>query len=205
MNPASCSVRRATIDDLEALKAIWRDMGFDVESLVKSLKDFQVVLSAEGRVLGTIGLRTAARQGWIYCEGFQDFEHADRLRPLLWERMGVLSRNQCLERLWTREESLFWAQNGFHKAEAGELERLPAEWNADTGPAWRVLQLREEGFSENLDKKVALIAALERKTTRSELEKARVMRMIAGVLAVLLCILAFAALVYVIRHRPRGT
>ena len=82
MTPPNHRVRRATLDDLPALKPLWESMRFSVEDLEKRLTEFQIAENAQGEVVGTIGFRMAGRQGCVHSESYADFSVADVVRAM---------------------------------------------------------------------------------------------------------------------------
>src|SRR5688572_24083219 len=98
-------VRRATLDDISQLTALWKSMDFPVEELAKRITDFQIAEGPDGKVLGALGLQIAERQGRIHSECFTDFALAEQLRPLLWDRVHSVAINHGLLRLWTQEQA----------------------------------------------------------------------------------------------------
>src|SRR5437763_4648115 len=119
MDSSNYRVRRATLDDLPQLTGLWQAMHFPSEELAKRVTEFQVAESAEGKLLGAVGLQIAERQGRVHSEAFTDFSLAEQLRPLLWERLHAVATNHGLLRLWTQEQAPFWNHCGLLKAEAG--------------------------------------------------------------------------------------
>ena len=94
MSSPKYRLRRATLDDLRQLAALWGTMNFAVDELARRITDFHLAESAEGVLLGAAGLQVAERQGLVHSEGFTDFALADTLRPLLWERIQAVALNQ---------------------------------------------------------------------------------------------------------------
>ena len=109
MNPPALIIRRATVDDLPALKAIWLSMQLPTEPLENRLTDFQVVERA-GEVVGAIGFQIVRTAALLYGEGYSDFSVADAARELFWDRAQKLAANLGVFRLWTLEDSPFWRQ-----------------------------------------------------------------------------------------------
>ena len=66
MNSSNYRVRRATLDDITQLTALWQTMRFPVEELGKRITEFQVAENAEGKLLGAVGLQIAERQGLTF-------------------------------------------------------------------------------------------------------------------------------------------
>src|SRR5215471_6744342 len=117
MSSSQLQVRRATLDDLNQLIALWNGMQFPLEELSKRVTDFQVAVNPEGGLAGAVGLQIAERQGRVYNEAFADFAWADHIRPMLWERIQAVALNQGLLRLWTQETAPFWSHCGMVPAE----------------------------------------------------------------------------------------
>src|ERR1700733_13393139 len=103
MNSAPLRVRRATVDDFDALKIIWASMRLSADELEKRLTEFQVVENSEGKILGAIGIQISKQHALLHSEGYSDFSVADSARNLFWERIQVLASNHGIFRLWTRE------------------------------------------------------------------------------------------------------
>src|SRR5207302_5432031 len=56
MNASEPTVRRATVDDLNGLKQLWERARLQVLDLERRLTEFQLIVSDESDLLGTIGL-----------------------------------------------------------------------------------------------------------------------------------------------------
>jgi N-acetylglutamate synthase-like GNAT family acetyltransferase len=149
---ARLHVRRATVDDLNALKALWESMRLSPEILEPRLTEFQVVENADHELLGAIGILFAKPYGLLHSEGYTDFSIADEARQLFWERLQTLAANHGIFRLWTQERSPFWKTYGFQPPALEILERLPGEWQNEFTGAWLTHPLKDED---------AITAALE--------------------------------------------
>jgi len=193
--------RRATLDDIAALRTLWETMRYPVAELEKQLTEFQVVVDVSGQVLGTVGLGTAQRQGRIHSEAFSDFSLVERARPVLWERLLSLCTNHGLVRLWTFDPSPFWAQNGFQPATPALLEKLPEAWDR-AKPGWLTLQLKDENAVASLDKEFAMFVASEKHRSEQSLGALRVLKSVAMTIVALIIIGILVATAYVfILHR----
>jgi len=142
MTTSNFRVRRATLDDIGQLTALWKSMQLPTDELSKRITEFQIGESTEGKLLGAVGLQLAEKQGRIHSEGFTDFSFADQLRPLLWERMQAVATNHGLTRFWTREKAPFWNHCGLSKPAPEALAKLPAIWREESAD-WLTLKLRE--------------------------------------------------------------
>ncbi len=204
MGSPAYRVRRATLDDLEALTALWTTMRFAVTDLRNRLTEFQVALDASGQLVGAIGFQIHQRQGLIHSEAFTDFARADEIRPFLWERIQMLAQNHGVARLWTRESAPFWTHHGFQRPDEAARQRLPEPW-ARQSSGWLTCRLRDEEALMSLDKEFALFKELERQNTAATLEQARRLRQVVtaiGLLAALALLVAALCLLLARRVPP---
>lgn len=204
MSSTNLQARRATLDDLGALKGLWEMMRFSPGELEKQLTDFQVVVDATGAVVGAIGFQMTQRQGWIHSESFGDFSLAEKARPLLWGRIQTLCTNHAIVRLWTQEQAPYWTHNGFQPAPATLLEKLPEQWDRFK-PGWLSLQLRDDQALASLDKEFAMFVASEKQRSEAALGQAKLFKTIATVIALLVAGLILGAAAYVFLTRKTGT
>ena len=183
MNPQpGLRVRRATLDDLAALREIWLSMRLPADDLEKRLKEFQVVEMPDGNVLGAVGIQLLGQNALLYGEGFSDFSVADDARQMFWQRFEALAANHGIFRIWTQENSPFWKHWGFQTATAEILSRLPEEWKASEGQ-WLTFQLKnEDAITAALESKLAGFMDAEKKQTARVYEKARTLKTIITVI-----------------------
>jgi N-acetylglutamate synthase-like GNAT family acetyltransferase len=196
--PVSYSVRRATTDDLDALKAVWEAAGLPAAELEKQFTDFQVAERAEGRIVGTIGLQIEGAHGRIHSEAFVDFGLTDSVRPLLWERLERMARSHGLFRLWTTETAPFWKKGAGFSSASGQ----PPEVFGPSPGAWQSLRLKdEEADPDLLEAQFTLFREAERAKREKLLGRAAAIKMIGTGIAVLLFLFAMGMLVWYFRHR----
>ena len=198
MTSANYHVRRATLDDLHALKPLWESMRFSVEDLEKRLTEFQVVENAQGEVVGAVGFRMSGRHGCLHSESYSDFSVADVVRPLFWQRLHVLSSNHGIARLWTRENAPFWNREGFQPASVDLMKSLPPAWN-DEGSGWSTLQLKSEEAFVSLERELSLFMESEKAHTAKIFAQARMIKVFATVLAIIFGILVIGTLFYLMK------
>jgi len=181
-------VRRATLDDIRQLTALWQSMQFPTDDLAKRVTEFQVVEGAGGEVLGAVGLQIAERQGLVHSEAFSDFALAEHLRPLLWDRLHAVATNHGLLRVWTREQAPFWSHCGLLKADAEALQKLPAVWRGPSS-TWLTLKLRDDVETVmSLDKEFALFMQSEKQRTERVFQHARRFKIIVTLICFALLI-----------------
>lgn len=195
--------RRATLDDIGALRNLWEMMRYPVAELERQLTDFQVVVDTAGVVVGAVGFRSAQRQGNFHSESYSDFSMVERARPVLWERIQSLCNNHGVVRLWTDDASPFWTHNGFQAATPALLEKLPEQWDR-TKPGWLTLQLKDENVMASLDKEFAMFVASEKHRSDQAIGQAKLLKTIATGIALLIAFGILAAAVYVFLNRKAG-
>jgi len=198
MTSPNYRVRRATLDDLGALKPLWQTMRFPADDLEKRLTEFQVAETAQGEVLGGIGFRMNGRHGCLHSESYSDFSITDAVRPLIWDRLQVLSSNHGVARLWTQENAPFWNRQGFQPANAEQLKNLPPAWSNE-GPPWLTMKLKSEEAFVSMEKELALFMQAEKARTAKVFERARLIKFFALLLAIILAVFVIGAVVFLVR------
>jgi N-acetylglutamate synthase-like GNAT family acetyltransferase len=194
------TVRRATIEDLGGLSALWEAMKYPTQDLEKRLTEFQVAIDADNQVAGAIGLQLQGKHGRIHSEAFSDFSQAEFVRELLWQRLQSVANNHGLVRLWTTEEAPFWSHCELKPATSVELEKLPPLW-AKPGARWLTLKLREDVEEAlNLDKEFALFMESERERSRQMMGQAKTLKVVATLLATALFLTVIILGFYLLRN-----
>src|SRR3974390_2537241 len=138
----SLKIRRANVDDLPALKSLWRAARLPAEQQENRLTEFQVVESG-GQIAGAAGVQIIRQHARLHSEDYVDFSVADAARELFWQRLQTIAANHGVFRVWTQETSPFWTRWGFHPANDEALKRLPEEWKNLEG-CWLTLALKDE-------------------------------------------------------------
>lgn len=192
MSPDLIVVRRATLDDMTQLVALWQSMNLDPGPLARRVTEFQVAELRDGTFLGAIGLQIIDKQGCLHSEGFTDFAYAEQARAALWERFHALAANYRLWRLWTLEQAPFWKRCGMTRAAREDFESLPASWRK--GGEWMTIKLRED-VDKLLatDAEFALFMQAEKAKTALALKRGRILKVLVGVLTLVILGAALAA------------
>ena len=200
MNPASLHIRRATVDDLPALKALWLAARLPADELKDRVTEFQIV-EANEEFAGAVGVQIARQHLRFYAEDFADFAVADAARELVWERIQKIAATHGVFRVWTQETSPFWRHWGFQKAPAETLERLPAEWKNLAGD-WLTLELKNEAaITHALENQFGNFMAAEKKQTEQIAARAQKLKTIITVAGFLIFFICAAVAVYLLLHR----
>jgi N-acetylglutamate synthase-like GNAT family acetyltransferase len=200
MTAATLRVRRATVEDLDALRSLWASMHLPAVELEPRLTEFQLVEDPEGKLVGGIGFQISAHQGRLHSEGFTDFALADAARELLWNRIQTLATNHGILRLWTREETPFWGRLGFKPANADDLKKLPADWNKDA--SWLTLQLKNEAAINAVEQELTMFMSAQKQQSERVFQQVRTLKTLATIIAVIFALFAFGAAFYLLLKRP---
>lgn len=201
MNAGAYRVRRATTDDVPGLIALWKSAHLPADGLDKRFTEFQIVETADGKLLGAIGLQIIGADGRIHSEAYSDFGLTDQLRPSLWERLLTVANNHGLFRLWTDEPAPFWKKEcGFVAPPSEALGKFPPQFGKASG----MLQLKEDRAAPAaLEAEFARFKAEEGARSEKMFRQARLFKGIAITLSILLFILVAIGVTYMLRYRAR--
>ena len=200
MSPTHLRVRRATTDDFQSLRSLWHSMRLPADELEKRLTEFQVIETADGQIVGAIGVQIIRQHALLHSEGYTDFSVADAARELFWERIQTIAAHHGVFRLWTQENSPFWARWGFQPANAETLARLPEDWKRSEGK-WLTFQLKDEEAIATADKELAQFRELEKNRTAETLEQARTMTKTFTVFLFIVGIVSIGIALYLLIRR----
>ncbi|MCI0537367.1 MAG: hypothetical protein L0Z50_19295 [Verrucomicrobiales bacterium] len=202
MSPSNLQARRATVDDLVELRKLWRASGRPVPEMEKQLKDFQIVETPDGILLGALALQVEGQQGRLHSENYVNPEFESEVRQRLWERVRAVARNYGLYRVWTDVQTPFWKSQGFEPASIELQKKLPASLG-EAGRSWLVLQLREEmPASLSVEHEFELFTRAQRESSDRLIRQAQTLKNIAYVL--LLAVLALGLVLAVFALLPRA-
>jgi N-acetylglutamate synthase-like GNAT family acetyltransferase len=194
-------IRRATVDDLPALKALWLAAQLPADKLKDHLTEFQVV-EADEKFAGALGVQIIRQHARLHSEDYSDFAVADAARELFWERIQKLAANHGVFRIWMIEDSPFWTRWGFQPASVETLARLPDEWKNLEG-RWLTLELKnEDAINTALKNQFAGFMAAEKKSAAHLAERARQLKLfitIAGFGIFFVCLVVAG---WLLLHRP---
>ena len=200
MSPPQLRIRRATTDDYQDLKSLWNSMRLPAGELEKRLTEFQVIEAGDGQIVGAIGVQIIGRHALVHSEGYTDFSVADAARQLFWERIQTITAHHGVFRLWTQENSPFWARWGFVPASLELLERLPVEWKR-SGEKWLTIQLKNEEAIAALNKELETFRESEKKRTAETLDQARPITTTITVIAFVVGIILFGVAIFIFLRR----
>jgi len=200
MNPGPLQIRRATVDDLPALKSLWLAAQFPAAELENRLTEFHIVESG-GQFAGALAVQILRQHARLHSEDYADFSVADAARELFWERIQKLAANLGVFRVWTQETSPFWRHWGFQPANAETLTRLPDEWKGLEG-RWLTLELKnEEAINTAWQSQLAALMDVEKEQTARVAAQARKLRLWLTIALLLFAGICFAGAVFLLLRR----
>jgi N-acetylglutamate synthase-like GNAT family acetyltransferase len=125
VSSGSYRVRRATLEDLPALRELWKKASLSMPDLEKRFTEVQIAENPEGQIAGALGIKIERLHGHIHSEAILDKENAV-LYEAFWQRMQILGRNYGLFRFWTDSPSPYWQTLGFRVADDKAFDKKPA-------------------------------------------------------------------------------
>jgi N-acetylglutamate synthase-like GNAT family acetyltransferase len=201
MSSSPLHIRRATVDDLPALRSLWLAAHLPAEELEGRLTEFQVV-EADGVFAGALGVQILRQHARLHSEDYADFSVADAARERFWERVQKLAANLGVFRVWTQETSPFWLRWGFQPANVETLARLPDEWKNLEG-RWLTLELKsEDAINAALKSQLGDFLAAEKQQTAHVAEQARKIRTSLTIIFFAIGFISIAFAVWLLLHRP---
>jgi hypothetical protein len=130
-------------------------------------------------VLGVLGLEVAGPEGRVHSEAFARPELADRCATCC-GRAQIVAKNHGLIRLWSQFGTPFWNHCGFRVPTDDVVAKLPPSFAGNPAP-WRFLQLRDDAaLPVSVEKEFALFKEMEKAETQKIFQRAKVLKLIAG-------------------------
>jgi N-acetylglutamate synthase-like GNAT family acetyltransferase len=200
MSSPPLRIRRATTNDFQSLKSLWNSMRLPADELESRLTEFQVIESADGQIVGAIGLQIIRPHARLHSEAYTDFALADAARQLFWERIQLIASHHGVFRLWTQENSPFWSRCGFRIVITESLVQLPEEWKRFAGK-WYALQLKSEAALATLEKELTAFRESEKQRTTQTLGHARMMTTAITAVCFGVFFICIAVLIYLLIRR----
>lgn len=171
--------RRATLEDLPELRSLWHNARLPVEDLEKRFTEFQVVTAPEGGIIGAVGLQLQKQHGLVHSEAFTDPALAVEVRPLLWQRIFAVAKNNGLLRLWTLPTASFYREQGFIDVDEALRAKLP-EGFGNPAADWVSLKLKDDSQAAvSLEKEFEVFAMAQKQESERMITQAKALRIFA--------------------------
>jgi N-acetylglutamate synthase-like GNAT family acetyltransferase len=189
--------RRATLEDLPRLRALWQGERLPDEELEKRFTEFQIALNADDEIAGSVGLQMNKLHGLVHSEVFTNPQDAAEIRPLLWSRILTVAKNNGLVRLWALPTTSFYREQGMTDIDDALRAKLPEGFGSPLAD-WVTLKLKEENPGPgSIEKEFEVFAMAQRVESERLISQAKALRMIAyGLLIVALGALGALAWVF---------
>lgn len=203
METPALNARRATIEDLPALQALWQQAGLPWIELERFVTEFQVVpAEGEGLLLAALGLLVEGNDALLHTEAVADPELADELRATLWHRVQIVARNQGVQRIWTQEDADYWRDSGFSKPSPAMVAETAATF-VDKSAEWQVFELIDPDKAKHLvDEQMAIWEAARAQEAEELQDKIRSFRTFAFALAGVVTLAALGMFLYIVMRHP---
>ena len=193
--------RRATVDDLPGLHALWQHAGLPWDQLERFVTEFILVPNDDGLPLASIGLQAEGDQGLVHSEAILPGQDDEALRAALWQRLQIIARNHGIVRLWTLEDAVFWTTR-FESAPDSVVRGLGATF-ADPTASWWICVLRDpERAQRLLDERMALWEAHRQSDAHQFSDTIARIRQAAFIIAGLVIAMMVGMVVYLVARRP---
>ena len=194
--------RRATLEDLPELRSLWQKALLPVSELEKRFTEFQLIRDGAGRVVAAIGLHMEGGQGNLHSEVYANPGDAPTLRPMLWERIVRLAKNNGLLRLWTPATVHFYREQGMIDVDDATRPKIPPGFGSPNAD-WLVLKLRDENHAQlSLDQEFAIFTEQQKSEAEQVKRQAQVFKLVAYLL-LMAVLLALGVLAYIVFFRLR--
>ncbi len=193
--------RRATVDDLPALHALWQRADLPWDQLDRFVTEFLVVPGEEGILLAAVGLQVDGDQGLFHSEAILPNDDADAYRAALWQRLQIVARNHGAVRLWTLEDALFW-RSVFVPADPALVQGLKASF-ADSTAEWWTFQVIDPAKAQKLvDEQLALWEANRQVGSTEFTDSIQRFRQVSFLLVGVVITMMLVMVLYVLLRRP---
>ena len=202
VEPPALSARRATVEDLAALRVLWQAAGLPWDQLDRFVTEFQVVPASDDSMLGAVGFLVEGADALLHSESVAPGEQADEVRSALWRRVQIMGRNQGVHRIWTQEDAGYWSTCGFKVATAEPLGACKATF-LDRAASWQVFEFpAPETVKARLDEQMAIWQATRAQEAEAMQERIRNFRNIAVLVATLVIGVMIIMLSVIMRQHP---
>lgn len=206
--PLTYTVRRATLDDLPALRELWSWGEQPLELVEKQFTQVQLAESSDGALVGALFFQADRQHGHIHHDTVMTSPDEDKIRAAFWERLEVLGRNHGLFRLWTQSTDPFWIEKGFKAPDAKALEKLPPSFQQAGGQGpWLCLVLKQESAEGlSVEQQFEIFTQSQRAETERLISQAQTLKKVAYTILLIVSVgfLVYAAKVWVTYNRARA-
>jgi N-acetylglutamate synthase-like GNAT family acetyltransferase len=187
-------VRRATLEDLPALRELWKKANLSLPDLEKRFTEVQIAETPEGQIAGALGMKIERLHGVLHSEAILEKENA-ALFEAFWQRLQILSRNYGLFRLWTDSQTPYWQSIGFKTPEEKAFEKKPPGVVGDREKLLTLALKEESAEGLSVEQQFELFTQSQKAETERLMQQAQMFKKVAyAVLFVAIAGFVFAAI-----------
>jgi N-acetylglutamate synthase-like GNAT family acetyltransferase len=183
-------VRRATLEDLPALRELWTKAGLSLPELEKRFTEVQIAENGDGKIAGALGIKIDRLHGMLHSEAILEKENT-ALFESFWQRIQILGRNYGLFRLWTESHAPFWKTVGFIAPDDKAFEKRPAGVSSERDKVLTFALKEESAEGLTVEQQFELFTQSQKAETERLMQQAQVFKKIAYVI-LFLAIAGFA-------------
>jgi hypothetical protein len=147
--------------------------------------------------VGCIGLHLSGGQAEVHNEMYRARELEIATASALWERVLRVAQNHGIHRIWSRGEPRI-KERGFVAPMAEDLRELPGAFGK-RDEQWFVLKLREAPPTSLAERELELMVQAKTDAAAKTLQRARAIRFVASVIALIILLAVVVALLFLLR------
>jgi N-acetylglutamate synthase-like GNAT family acetyltransferase len=178
-------IRRATLDDLPALRELWKKTNLDAPDLEKRLTEVQVA-EKDGQIVAALGMKIDRLHGQVHSEAIPDKNDAV-LYEAFWQRLQILSRNFGLFRLWTDSQTPYWQTRGFKIPDEKAFAKKPESMPGDREKLLTLAMKEETAEGLSVEQQFEIFTQSQKAETERLMQQAQTFKKIAYVILALAC------------------
>lgn len=179
-------VRRATLEDLPALRELWKQTNLSLPDLEKRFTEVQIAQNAEGKIVGALGIKIDRLHGHLHSEAIPD-KNDTALYEAFWQRLQILARNYGLFRLWTDSQTPYWQTIGFKTPDEKAFEKRPASIGGERDKILTLVTKEETAEGLSVEQQFEIFTQSQKAETERLMQQAQVFKKIAYALLALAC------------------
>jgi N-acetylglutamate synthase-like GNAT family acetyltransferase len=179
-------VRRATLEDLPALRELWKKTNLPLPDLEKRFTEVQIAETLDGQMAGALGIKIERLHGHLHSEAVLEKENL-ALYEAFWQRMQILARNYGLFRLWTESQTPYWQTIGFKAPSEKEFEKKPAGVPGAREQLLTLALKEESAEGLSVEQQFEIFTQSQKAETERLLQQAQVFKKVAYGILFLAC------------------
>lgn len=186
MSSGPYQVRRATLEDLPALRELWKQTNLSLPDLEKRFTEVQVAENAEKKIVGALGMKIDRLHGQLHSEAIVD-KNDTAIYEAFWQRLQVLARNYGLFRLWTDSQTPYWQTIGFKTPDEKAYEKRPESISGARDKILALVLKEETAEGLSVEQQFEIFTQSQKAETERLMQQAQTFKKVAYVVLALAC------------------